>query len=92
MKIADITDGTSNTYMIGEKYLTPDNYYNGWDVADNESFYTGYDNDNCRTTYFDRSTADHTPMQDAPGYNDYNRFGSTILPAATWPSVTAPFA
>jgi prepilin-type N-terminal cleavage/methylation domain-containing protein len=69
VKIADITDGTSNTYMIGEKYLTPDNYYNGWDTADNESFYTGYDNDNCRTTCL-------APMQDQPGYSDPSRFGS----------------
>jgi prepilin-type processing-associated H-X9-DG protein len=41
-----------------------------------ESQYTGYDNDNCRTTYYSPPMADHTPMQDAPGYDDYNRFGS----------------
>ena len=47
-----LTNGASNTYLMGEKYLAPDNYYNGSDTADNESCYTGYDNDNCRTTYF----------------------------------------
>ncbi len=69
VKMADVTDGASYTYMIGEKYLTPDNYYNGCDTADNESFYTGYDNDNCRTTYL-------VPMQDQPGYSALSLFGS----------------
>ena len=40
-----IIDGTSNTYMLGEKYLMPDYYFNGQDAADNETMYAGYDND-----------------------------------------------
>ncbi len=74
--IADITDGTTNTYMLGEKYLCPDYYYNGLDGADNESLYNGYDNDIIRYTYYDGVHPDHVPMQDTPGVVDYNRFGS----------------
>ena len=29
IKMSDISDGASNTYLIGEKYLDPDNYTNG---------------------------------------------------------------
>jgi prepilin-type N-terminal cleavage/methylation domain-containing protein/prepilin-type processing-associated H-X9-DG protein len=76
--IVDITDGTSNTYMLGEKYLTPDNYYNGADAADNETLFVGYDNDNHRTTYYTPSSpgSAQTPMQDRPGLADMYRFGS----------------
>jgi prepilin-type N-terminal cleavage/methylation domain-containing protein/prepilin-type processing-associated H-X9-DG protein len=79
VKIGDISDGTSRTYMLGEKYLCPDLYYNGQDGADNESMYCGYDNDNHRTTaYFPNRQPSivQTPMEDTPGYADYCRFGS----------------
>jgi prepilin-type N-terminal cleavage/methylation domain-containing protein/prepilin-type processing-associated H-X9-DG protein len=66
---AMVTDGTSYTYLIGEKYLVPDNYATGMDIGDNESLYTGYDNDNTRL-------AASLLLQDCPGYSDYSRFGS----------------
>ena len=45
IKIADITDGTSNTYLLGEKYLDPDNYANGNDAGDNEDAMMGFNQD-----------------------------------------------
>jgi prepilin-type N-terminal cleavage/methylation domain-containing protein/prepilin-type processing-associated H-X9-DG protein len=69
VKVCDITDGTSCTYMLGEKYLCTDLYFTGTSSADNESSYTGYDNDNCRTAY-------SAPLEDAPGYDSLNQFGS----------------
>jgi prepilin-type N-terminal cleavage/methylation domain-containing protein/prepilin-type processing-associated H-X9-DG protein len=74
--ISWVTDGLSNMYMVGEKYLDSDNYYNGNDWADNESMYAADDNDTARTTYFDGVIPDHTPMQDTSGYMDIVRFGS----------------
>lgn len=47
--IKDIPDGTTNTFLYGEKYLNPDNYRTGKDGADNESLYTGNNNDNYRS-------------------------------------------
>ena len=90
VKISDITDGTSNTYLLGEKYLSPDYYLNGMDGADNESMYCGYDNDNHRTTYYDGTHPDHQPMQDMPGYaGNCATFGSGTLSVATWHCATA---
>ena len=58
--------------MVGEKYLNPDSYLDGTDWADNESMYSGEDNDTNRTTYCPVPlpadyVPDHTPMQDTPG-------------------------
>jgi prepilin-type N-terminal cleavage/methylation domain-containing protein len=75
--MAWVTDGASNTYMVGEKYLNADWYLNGLDGADNESMYCGYDNDSHRTTYYvGEPSPSHTPMQDTPGLEDSVRFGS----------------
>ena len=61
LTLADVRDGASNTYMIGEKYLNPDSYYSGSDPADNESMYSGFNNDNHRSAHW-------PPTQDRPGY------------------------
>ncbi len=65
-----IRDGLSNTYMIGEKYLDPNNYYNGADPADNESLYSGFNNDT------NRSGNGWPPAQDRAGVTNADTFGS----------------
>jgi prepilin-type N-terminal cleavage/methylation domain-containing protein len=45
-----IIDGTTKTFLFGEKYLCTDNYLNGADTGDNEDAFTGWDNDNIRAT------------------------------------------
>jgi prepilin-type N-terminal cleavage/methylation domain-containing protein/prepilin-type processing-associated H-X9-DG protein len=50
IKMSEVTDGTSNTFMVGEKYLHPTLYMTGNDSADNENLYVGFDNDHCRST------------------------------------------
>jgi prepilin-type N-terminal cleavage/methylation domain-containing protein/prepilin-type processing-associated H-X9-DG protein len=82
ISVARVSDGTSNTYMLGEKNLDPDSYVNGADGADNESQFAGYDNDTYRTTYcpdppLDANyIPDHTPWQDTPGVRTEFAFGS----------------
>jgi prepilin-type N-terminal cleavage/methylation domain-containing protein len=66
--LTDIPHGTSNTYLLGEKYLNPDHYKTGSDAADNENMYAGFDNDNSRCTYL-------PPQHDRPGYTDTFSFG-----------------
>jgi prepilin-type N-terminal cleavage/methylation domain-containing protein/prepilin-type processing-associated H-X9-DG protein len=48
--IKRITDGTSKTYMIGEKWVSFANYETGEDAGDNETWCTGFNNDNHRNT------------------------------------------
>jgi len=66
--MGEIRDGSSNTYMVGEKYLNPDRYYDGRDGRDNEGIYIGSDQDNVSTTNI-------LPYQDRPGIGG-NGFGS----------------
>jgi prepilin-type processing-associated H-X9-DG protein len=69
IRLTDIRRGTSNVFLLGEKYLNPDNYETGWDPGDNESMYVGYDNDVYRTTF-------QGPQPDQNGYTNTFIFGS----------------
>jgi prepilin-type N-terminal cleavage/methylation domain-containing protein/prepilin-type processing-associated H-X9-DG protein len=71
--IADIKDGTSNTYLAGEKGLNTDYYTLGIDSGDNNTWDQGFDLDNARGT---NNNAYFTPFQDQPGLESLYRFGS----------------
>ena len=68
----DVTDGTSNTYLAGEKYVTPDSYTSGLYIGDGFSAYSGDCYDVTRWTF-----PENPPLQDATGYaDDDGRFRS----------------
>jgi prepilin-type N-terminal cleavage/methylation domain-containing protein/prepilin-type processing-associated H-X9-DG protein len=71
VKIGQVGDGTSNTYLLGEKYLDPNNYLTGTDGGDNESAFCGHAHDIIRW-----GRSGWVPMQDRPGLADPSRFGS----------------
>ncbi len=73
----DVTDGLSQTIMIGEKYLGADSYGTGHVGADNENEYVGFDNDTFRTTGL-------PPKQDRWGLDDEISFGSAHPNAANF--------
>jgi prepilin-type N-terminal cleavage/methylation domain-containing protein/prepilin-type processing-associated H-X9-DG protein len=77
VSMADISDGTSCTYLAGEKYLSPDNYENGLDPHDDHGMYEGYSPDNMRwCTYKPADNIVLSPMQDTPGSVVWGIFGS----------------
>jgi prepilin-type N-terminal cleavage/methylation domain-containing protein len=67
--IKHLTDGTSTTYLAGEKYLNPDNYETGVDSGDNETWCTGFNNDNFRSSF-------DLPQADKPALALSKIFGS----------------
>ena len=67
--MAEIRDGTSNTYLVGEKYMNTDFYLTGQDPGDNEGMFDGFANNNTRFCHL-------TPMQDTPGVMNWCVFGS----------------
>ena len=70
-----ITDGTHQTYLLGEKYLNPDKYHTGDSSNDDQCWDMGFDQDINRFTQnkspssSDNKTGSVTPIQDRPGYD-----------------------
>src|SRR5262249_18341968 len=72
-----ITDGTSNTYLIGEKFLTPDRYESATldkrGYGDDQGAYVGYEWDNERRAW--NPDPAHLPQNTLPlGAVDENDF------------------
>jgi prepilin-type N-terminal cleavage/methylation domain-containing protein len=75
IRMADITDGASNTNLLGEKYVDPDCYTTGEDGGDDEGALIGDNNDTVR--WSGHAEADYwPPMQDAAGADYSVAFGS----------------
>ncbi len=75
LKLARLLDGTSKTYMIGEKYLDPNNNTNGILSNDDQIAITGFDQDtHCFVAYTPQFA--YTPRRDRPGFHRAGLFGS----------------
>jgi prepilin-type N-terminal cleavage/methylation domain-containing protein len=74
VKLKHITDGTSKTYLVGEKYLNPD-YYGGSErgtcANDDWCGYNGFQDDKERSVGYHSqvypASRAHPPTQDTPG-------------------------
>jgi prepilin-type processing-associated H-X9-DG protein len=69
VRTTDITNGTSNTYMIGEKYIMSIHYDTGKDEGDDEAMLTGMDGCISRCT-------GTPPLRDSRYLSDHFSFGS----------------
>lgn len=68
---ADITDGMSCTYLVGEKSLTTDYYETGQSAGDDDTMYEGVNFDTLRVT-----NPAYSLDQDRAGSDAYVQFGS----------------
>jgi len=76
IQVSHVTDGLSNTYMLGDKYLNTDDYLTGAGLGDDWPMYTGQQDDQSRSVKFDRETGEsYLPLQDHPGFSNSERFG-----------------
>ena len=76
--IAQVPDGTSNTYAVGEKFVDPMGYENETDSGNDWSMYSGVQDDTVRTTHYEPdANMILTPLQDQSQVAFGNhRFGS----------------
>lgn len=82
VRMAQITDGTSKTALIGEKYMNPNDYDDASSDLDDQNIFVGHDVDNLRytgTRTGNTSITIFTPNSDTESIAanlDYPAFGS----------------
>jgi prepilin-type N-terminal cleavage/methylation domain-containing protein len=50
VRVSQVVDGLSKTYLVAERYVPEDEYEAGTSLGDNETWCTGFNNDNYRKT------------------------------------------
>ena len=82
VKIAQVSDGLSNTYAVGERSIDPDLYEDGTAHDNDWGMYCGMQDDVGRSTYASpfgleaKKIENSQPLQDRPGVSEWERFGS----------------
>jgi prepilin-type N-terminal cleavage/methylation domain-containing protein len=80
VRASQVVDGLSKTYLVAERYVAQDEYETGTSLGDNETWCTGFNNDNYRKTgrLEDGEIQENVPVPDWSGnIKDMNgRFGS----------------
>ena len=75
IRAAQVTDGTSHSVIIAEKYMNPNKYLTGDDGSDSHSMYQGHDKD---VTRIMSKFSSFSSFQDRPGFGTGSHsFGST---------------
>lgn len=69
VRLAEVLDGTSNTYLLGEKYVSLPLYLTGNDAGDDQCMFIGDDADIRRWTF-------ETPRRDGSAVENKEVFGS----------------
>lgn len=67
IRVQHITDGTSKTYLLGEKYLDPALLASGSDQGDDQCLYSGHDRDVLRVGFV-------PPHRDTAGFDPYDSY------------------
>ncbi|MGI9456091.1 MAG: DUF1559 domain-containing protein [Aeoliella sp.] len=76
IQMRQVADGTSHTYMVGEKYMSTLHYESGLDLGDNEPGFTGPNIDTYRSTSRERNNGTRLALRpDDEGDNRWT-FGS----------------
>lgn len=89
IQMAQIPDGASKTYLLGEKYLNPDTYNNGSGCGDSGGWNMGYDYNTTRWTSLLTITSTTMGQQVVPPARDTS--GMDVSNAATvQPNPNAP--
>ena len=75
IRLKDITDGASKTYLVGEKYIDPAKMANGTSDDDDQSLFSGFDRDMVRVGCV-------PPYRDRAGFDPKDVHGGYPVPLA----------